>query len=160
MTRIHESILAASPPSVALSGLERYLEIKQHVLTLTVPLKSLGVPSEFGLSQSVRVRFLSERRTPLSTRRGYEGMSLEWEPEGGGPFPRFEGKLILHPNSGQTELELKGGYTPPLGEIGAAFDAVIGNKIARATIRILLENLKAVLEEEFATFKEAVQQTF
>ncbi|HLI94889.1 MAG TPA: hypothetical protein VKT72_02255 [Candidatus Baltobacteraceae bacterium] len=157
MTQIRETILTASPPSVALSGLERYIESKQHVLRLAVPLKSLGLPSELGLTQNVRVSFSSQRRGPLSTRRRYEGMSLEWVPEGGGPFPAFEGNLILRPNSGQTELELKGGYTPPLGEIGAAFDAVVGSRIARATIRILLENLKAALEEEFATFKEATQ---
>ncbi len=158
MTTIRESILAASPPSVVLSGLERYIESKQHVLRLTVPLKSLGLPSELGLSQSVRISFSSKRRGPLTTGRGNEGMSLEWAAEGGGLFPTFEGTLILRPHSGQTELELKGGYTPPLGEIGAAFDAVVGNKIARATIRILLENLRAALEEEFATFKEAVKE--
>ena len=158
MTTIRESILTASPPSVALSGLERYIESKQHVLRLTVPLKSLGLPSELGLSQSVRVSFSSERRGPLATGRGDEGLSLEWAADGGGPFPKFEGTLVLRPHSGQTELELKGGYTPPLGEIGAAFDAVVGNKIACATIRTLLENIKAALEEEYAVFKEAVQK--
>ena len=157
MTLIRETILTASPPSVALSGLERYIESQQNVLTLAVPLKSLGLPSELGLSQAVRVSFSSQRRGLFSTRRGYEGMSLEWAPEGGGPFPKFEGNLTLRPNSGQTELELKGEYAPPLGEIGAAFDAVVGNKIARATVRMLLENLKAALEEEFATFKEVTQ---
>ncbi len=158
MTSIRDSILVASPPSVALSGLERYIATKQNVLSLMVPLKSLGLPSELGLSQSVRISFSSERRSPLSTGRGNEGMSLEWAPEGGGPFPTFHGTLILRPHSGQTELELKGGYTPPFGEIGAAFDAVVGNKIARATIQILLDNLKAALEVEFATFKEATQR--
>lgn len=159
MTRIKESIVTASPPSVALSGLERYIESKQHVLRLTVPLKSLGLPSELGLTQSVRVSFSSERRGAFSTRRGYDGMSLEWAAEGGGPFPTFTGRLVLRPHSGQTELELQGEYTPPLGEIGAAFDAFVGNKIARTTIRILLENLKAALEEEFATLKDAAQPT-
>lgn len=159
MTRIHESIVTASPPSVALRGLERYIANKQNVLSLAVPLSSLGLPTELGITQGVRVTFSSERRSPLSTSRGYEGIAFEWEPEGGGPFPSFNGTLILRPHSGQTELELKGSYTPPLGEIGAAFDAVVGNKIARTTIRILLENLKAALEEEFATFKEAIQQT-
>lgn len=157
MTTIRESILVASPPSVVLSGLERYIESKQNVLTLTVPLKSLGLPSELGLSQNVRVSFSSVRRSPLTTGRGNEGLSLQWAAEGGGPFPRFEGKLMLHPHSGQTELKLTGSYTPPLGEVGVAFDAVIGNRIAQATVRVLLENLKAALEEAFAAFKEAMQ---
>ena len=158
MTRIHESVLAASPPSVAVRGLERYIESKQNVLTLTVPLRSLGLPVELGISQSVCVKFTSEQRSPLTTGRRNEGISLQWEAEGGGPFPKFSGVLIIRPHSGQSELELKGSYVPPLGEIGAAFDAVIGNKVATATVRALLENLKEVLEQEFAAFKEAVQQ--
>ena len=159
MKYVREAIATSSPPSVALSGLERYISGKQYVLRLNVPLKALGLPSELGISQAVRVNFSAKRRSPLVTGRGNEGMSLEWAAEGGGPFPAFQGTLILRPHSGGTELELKGEYTPPLGEIGAAFDAVIGNKIAHATIRILLENLKSALEEEFAAFKEAIQQT-
>jgi len=157
MTRINESIIIASPPSVALRGLERYIANKKNVLSLAVPLSSLGLPTELGITQNVRVTFSSQSRSPLSTGRGYEGMTLEWGPEGGGPFPTFSGALIVRPHSGKTELELKGGYTPPLGDIGAAFDAVVGSKIARATIQILLDNLKGALEEEFATFKEATQ---
>jgi hypothetical protein len=157
MTLVQESILIASPPSTALSALERYIASKQNVLTLTVPLKSLGLPSELGISQSVRVSFSSKRQDPLSTGRGNEGMSIEWAPDGGGPFPTFSGMLTLQPQSGQTRIEMNGEYSPPLGEIGAIFDAVVGSKIARATIRILLENLKEALEDEFATFQDAVE---
>jgi hypothetical protein len=159
MTLLRESILIASPPSEALSGLERYIEGKQNVLTLTVPLSTLGLPSELGISRNVRVSFASKRQDALAAGRENEGMSLEWEAEDGGVYPTFDGVLILRPHSGETELELHGEYTPPLGGIGAAFDAVAGNKIAQATVRILLENLKISLEEEFATFKETVQET-
>jgi hypothetical protein len=44
-------------------------------------------------------------------------------------------------------LGLDGTYEPPIGLIGEAFDAVVGQNIARATALDLLGRMKSSLEE-------------
>ena len=44
------------------------------------------------------------------------------------------------------ELKIEGGYTPPLGPVGAVFDAAVGTRVARASIRRLLRDLADELE--------------
>ena len=92
----------------------------------------------------------------LTPGRRNERVALEWRPEGNGPYPTFKGQLTIRPQSGDTELELKGGYEPPLGGLGKMFDNVAGKRIAEATARELLELLKSDLELEFASFKSEV----
>jgi len=84
-------------------------------------------------------------------------LSLRWKPQGDGPYPTFTGSLTIHPVSGETELELKGEYEPPFGALGIAFDALAGNRAARATAHALLGELKAELEREFAAIKDSIQ---
>lgn len=156
MTHIHECILIESPPSIALPAIERYLESKGNTLNLTLPLKSLGLPTELELSREVKVEFVPFVQNKLAPGRRNERIALEWQPEGNGPYPTFKGQLIIRPLSGDTELELKGGYEPPLGGVGKMFDNVAGKHIAQATARELLEVLKSDLEHEFALFKSEV----
>jgi hypothetical protein len=52
--------------------------------------------------------------------------------------------------AGVCRLDLEGDYVPPLGAAGAAFDAVLGKRIAQATVGDLLLRLKAVCEEAYA----------
>jgi hypothetical protein len=46
---------------------------------------------------------------------------------------------------------LEGGYEPPLGAIGKAFDAAIGHKIAESTADDLLNVIGERIEHDFAT---------
>jgi hypothetical protein len=156
MTNISERILIGSPPSTAVPGIERYLENKGNTLTLTLPLKALGLPTELELSRQVKVEFVPFRQNKLTPGRGNERVGLEWRPEGNGLYPTFKGQVIIRPMSGDTELELKGGYVPPLGGFGKMFDDVAGKRIAQATARELLELLRFDLEQEFAIFKSEV----
>ena len=54
-------------------------------------------------------------------------------------------------------LELAGAYDPPMGLAGAAFDAVVGSRLAAGTaaelLRALGERLKAMYRENEASKK-------
>ena len=107
MRSIVERVEIATPPSIALSGIERYLQSKNGCLELVVPLKKLGLPVELGLERKVVVTFLPRRRNKLMLGRKHEHVELDWRPEGGGPYPSFKGRLTIRPLSGNTELELR-----------------------------------------------------
>lgn len=76
---------------------------------------------------------------------------VHWEPQGG-PYPVFDGELTVRAdeNYESSLLELKGSYEPPGGALGAAFDDVLGKRIATATAQALLERVGAELEVCYA----------
>jgi len=73
--------------------------------------------------------------------------SVEWEPEGGGPFPSFAGALAVDDvDENSFRLILAGHYDAPLGAPGEAFDAIVGSWIARASARELLRTIARYIE--------------
>jgi uncharacterized membrane protein len=69
-------------------------------------------------------------------------------------FPDFHGALRLRIASvEETRLSLEGTYQPPFGAFGAVFDLVIGRRIARATMRDLLQRLGDAMEHREAKFR-------
>ncbi|MBV8196657.1 MAG: hypothetical protein JO263_00860 [Candidatus Eremiobacteraeota bacterium] len=156
MTRLKETIVAASPPSIALAAIERYIVEHANLLQLTVPLHYVGLDTGLELGRGVEVSFESHPNRRLVGRQP-DRIELTWAPVGGGPYPNFTGTLIARPFGTQTELELNGSYKPPFGAVGKTFDAVLGKKIAHATAQAFLENLRAVLELDYASFKEAAE---
>ena len=68
---------------------------------------------------------------------------LHWTPEGGGPYPDFDGELTVRSDEDYTSaiLELVGEYRPPGGPIGAAFDHIAGKRIASTTAQVLLREI-------------------
>ena len=48
-------------------------------------------------------------------------------------------------------LTLSGSYNAPGGIAGAAFDALVGRRIAKATLVALLEQLSAAAEADYRT---------
>jgi uncharacterized membrane protein len=138
--------------------MERFLEAKSRQLDLVVPLKGLGLPTELELERPVTVNFHAHANRLLIGRRNDE-MDVSWTPKDGGPYRNFTGKILVRPASGKTELELRGDYEPPLGFVGAAFDAIVGNRIAQATASALLAELKAELERDYAAVKATIETT-
>jgi hypothetical protein len=68
------------------------------------------------------------------------------------PTPGFEGVVAVGAGEdyGETTIQLDGRYDPPGGAVGRAFDAVVGRRIAHATLGALLsgvgEELRAAHE--------------
>jgi hypothetical protein len=76
---------------------------------------------------------------------------VHWKPTSG-PYPDFDGELTVRADETYrtSQLELRGSYRPPGGVVGAAFDEVLGQHIAAATARALLERIAAELELRYA----------
>jgi len=77
---------------------------------------------------------------------GYALFDVAWAPKDGGPYPTFHGTLsVADEGPGWSRLEIDGTYAPPFGPIGAVFDAAVGRRIAQATLRELLAELRRTL---------------
>jgi hypothetical protein len=74
--------------------------------------------------------------------------SVSWSARGGGPFPEFAGALAVEklPCDDYFGLILSGHYEPPLGTMGALFDAILGHRIAHGLAQDLLRSIAAHLE--------------
>jgi len=73
---------------------------------------------------------------------------LHWESADGGPYPAFDGQLVVAQDETYEtcRLVIDGSYTPPGKVAGAAFDAVLGSRIASATAKELLERMRSFLQ--------------
>ncbi len=129
-------LLGEALRSAAQTGDERLLR-----LTVAIP----GLPgAEIGKDVIVTV---ATARDPMHFD---EPWKLHWEPAGG-LYPVFDGTLTVRADESYASavLELQGTYNPPLGAAGAAFDAMIGQRIAAETARELLRTLGTTIEEQY-----------
>jgi len=77
---------------------------------------------------------------------GYKLLDVSWTPKDGGPYPAFNGTLSVAQDAvGWSRIEIDGTYRPPFGIAGAAFDAVLGHRIAQDTAAELLAEIKRLL---------------
>lgn len=81
---------------------------------------------------------------------------LHWDPVGG-IYPSFDGTLTVQAeeNYRTSRLVLAGSYAPPGGVAGAAFDAVVGSRVAAATATELLRKVGDALEQRYQTEEKA-----
>jgi len=86
---------------------------------------------------------------------------VRWTPEGGGPYPDFDGYLTVTADEDwdTAQLELRGVYVPPGGALGRAFDRAVGRRIASATAQSLLRNVAGTLEERYREQEAAKHDT-
>ena len=86
---------------------------------------------------------------------------VHWTPKGGGPYPDFDGELIVRADESYRSaiLELRGEYVPPLGTFGRAFDLLLGSRIAAATARTLLQQIARLMETRYCD-EEASKKPF
>jgi hypothetical protein len=75
---------------------------------------------------------------------------LHWDPIGG-VYPSFDGTLTVQAEDTYetSRLALDGSYRPPGGSAGAAFDAIVGTKVAAATAQELLRKIGDALEQRY-----------
>ncbi len=150
MSDLKEAIEVACPTFYALHHAERFFTVHRRdrapdVLMLRVDLSSLGLPGSSQALHEVRVTHA------LTEDKGQKGLALTWDPQDK-TVPRFSGTLTSSESApGTTTLTLEGTYTPPLGIAGKAFDLIVGRKMAAATARALLEDIKQFVEADFQT---------
>ncbi len=112
-------------------------------LALRVPLEGVAGFSGLSLQHGVRVRAWRDR----DDQNLNDVTRIKWEPEGGGPYPAFEGTLVTWGETDplRTFIELDGTYEPPLGVAGETFDAALGHVLAQRTARALLDDIAHAL---------------
>ncbi len=89
----------------------------------------------------------------LDIGRHYDRLELNWRfPHV--TLPGFRGRLTIRPSGTKTTLVLKGSGEPRLGSVDSAEQVTEYDKIARATGRVLLRELKVNLEKEFAILQQ------
>jgi hypothetical protein len=77
---------------------------------------------------------------------------VNWETESSGPFPIFNGELTIGADDDYNAfwLVLDGTYAPPGGVAGQLFDAVFGHRLAAASARSLLTDMRVEIDSLFA----------
>jgi len=150
MTTLHISRPVACVVGQAPQHLERFFaehaQDEVAVLALRAPFLIPGLP-EMTLTRDSVVRIARTiNRGEMIAR-----YDVSWQPSGGGPFPCFTGSLSIPNAEDYTScfLQLDGTYEPPLGALGAAFDALVGHAIAESTGRDLLDRVGTYLEAAF-----------
>ncbi len=102
---------------------------------------------EVGTEISIRVGNIVEEprhgKTPATTR-----LELEWEAARSPHLvPFMKAELAIYPlTATETQLDLKGNYQPPLGALGSAIDAVVGHRIADASVHRFLTDVASYLK--------------
>jgi hypothetical protein len=103
-----------------------------------------------GIAADIRV---SVKNIEVKEREGMSGpatrLQLEWEaatvPR---LFPLMKADLSIYPiTATETQLDFKGFYEPPLGPVGKAVNAMIGHRIAEASVHRFVSDVAEYLRE-------------
>lgn len=66
-------------------------------------------------------------------------------------FPLMSGELTVYPlTATETQLDFLGRYDPPLGVLGGAMDALVGHRIAEASVHRFIGDVARHLRDELA----------
>ena len=150
--RVMVERVARCPFSVAHDYAEDFFAQAAQGVELHVPLRDIA-PTRAGQLRR-RVRLVAQRvRDEHDPGRVNDALEIDWS-AGTRFFPEFQGVLRLRIASVETtRLSLEGTYQPPFGPFGIVFDLAIGRRIARATMRDLLERLADAMERREAEFR-------
>ena len=102
----------------------------------------------FDVAKNIRIAVRS--RTEIETQAGRKmTLLLHWQAaENAGLFPSMNAQLDLYPlSSTETQLDFYGEYEPPLGLMGKAIDAIIGHRIAEASVHQFVQEVAFYLRE-------------
>ena len=93
-----------------------------------------------GSAQEAQATAVREARTVIP---------IEWQAaERPGLFPLMKGQLEIYPlTATETQLDFSGEYDPPLGVVGDAVDAVLGHRIAEASVQRFVADVGAYLRQ-------------
>lgn len=78
---------------------------------------------------------------------------LEWRgAQRPGLFPLMHADLSIYPlTSTETQLDFEGTYQPPLGPLGRAIDALVGHRIAEASVHRFVADVAQHLRDKLST---------
>jgi hypothetical protein len=107
-------------------------------------------PLEIGTDVAIEVLGVEERETGPTGRAGTTAITLRWvAARGAALFPSMEAELLVYPLAkDETQIELHGRYTPPLGAVGGALDSLIGHRVADASVHRFVTDVASLLRSE------------
>ena len=152
--QIDEVVVLDAPPSIIVSAIERYLDVCENVLDVAVPIGHRHRPESIAVETKIDVDRTSRRNRALVGR--FDDRLEIFFSLVGTRRPFFAGRFTVRPLGAQTELQLKGRFSPPPGllevaSLGGAFDP----EIVQETIRAFLNDLKPIIETEYQTLRSA-----
>ena len=111
---------------------------------LHVDIGGIGIKSDIRISvKNVEEKAFDARWTPTTM------LQLEWEattmPR---LFPFMKGELAIYPlTPTETQLDFSGLYEPPFGAVGKAMNAIVGHRIAEASIHHFISDVAGYLRQ-------------
>jgi hypothetical protein len=108
---------------------------------LRVELGGVGVEADITIS----VKNIEEKTS--ATR-----MQLEWESATmPSLFPLMKAEIAIYPlTATETQLDFQGTYDPPLGALGKAMNALVGHRIAEASVHRFVTDVAGYLRQAIA----------
>jgi hypothetical protein len=148
--RLSCSVDIAAPSSFALAFLNTYF-LERGPLH-----EGSEVSLRFPLPAFIIGGMTLEKRVTIELKYRADGgdahvLTIAWRPLGNNPLPEFNGTLRAESlPATNARLTIAGAYTPPGGIPGMLFDQLIGGRIARATLSVLLDRFKVAIESDYA----------
>lgn len=106
---------------------------------------------EIGADIAISVQRVDERPRGATT-SPVTRLHLEWEAaQAPRLFPLMRGELAIYPlTATETQLDFSGRYQVPLGPLGSAMDALVGHRIAEASVHRFVNDVAGYLRKELA----------
>jgi hypothetical protein len=107
-------------------------------------------PLEIGTDVAIETLAVEERDEGPAGRTPTTLIKLRWKAARvPALFPSMDAQLIVYPLSkDETQIELHGRYTPPLGPVGNALDSLVGHRVADASVHRFVTDVASLLREE------------
>ena len=105
---------------------------------------------DVGADAVIVVRSMVEHLNPPGIHTPCLRLALEWRAARAASFfPVMHAELAVYALSREeTQLDFSGEYVPPMGVVGEAIDAIVGRRIAEATVHRFIEDVAARLRLE------------
>ncbi len=105
-------------------------------------------PIEIGADVKIVVRKIDEKTSALGDRT--TELEIAWTAATATAlFPSMEATLSIYPLSKQeTQIDLYGRYKPPMGLVGNALDALVGHRVAEASVLRFVQDVAARVQAE------------
>ena len=105
-------------------------------------------PLDLGAEIAITVGQITEQAHDAPTSR-VTRIPIEWSAaRSAALFPIMKAELSVYPlTATETQLDFLGRYEPPLGIVGGALDAIVGHRIAEASVHRLVADVASYLRE-------------
>jgi hypothetical protein len=109
-----------------------------------------------GVKADIKISVKNIEEKPADSMSGpVTRLFLEWEAATAPRlFPLMKAELSIYPlTSTETQLDFWGLYEPPLGALGRAVNAVVGHRIAEASVHRFINEVAEHLRQRLATIR-------